>query len=188
VFHTNLKAELLSPPYATSNKPTIMTSPHDDMKEYKELYHSFTEAYINVHSITRDFYPVAKKFVEHTEPELSGYVEKGSYTPQQNQIAYQKLVQCINHFDDFTISANKLFGDLKTVLHKSDNFMTRVLDQKISADKAGSATPPQFYTALIPELNLLIACLKQIPERAANLEEKMKQLELDWKKNKEKIQ
>jgi len=167
-----------------------MTSPRDDIKEYNELYHSFTEAYINVHTLTRDFYPEAKKFVERTDPELAMFAEKlaPSIASSGEPMAYQKLVQYINHFDDFTIAANKLFGDLKLVLHRSDEFMTRLLDLKMRLSKTEKENPTQVYVELIPELNELILLLKQIPHRATKLEDKMKNLETDWQKTKQSLQ
>ena len=167
-----------------------MTSPRDEIKEYNELYHCFTEAYFNAHSLTRDFYPQAKKFVESTDPELALFAEKLSLNAGtgEERSAYQRLVQFLNHFDDFTMMANKLFGDLRLVLRKSDDFMTRLLDLKMKSNKAEKENPSELYISLIPELNELITALKQIPDKAVKLEERMKHLESDWQKTKEKIQ
>ena len=167
-----------------------MTSPQDDIKEYNELYHSFTEAYINVHSLTRDFYPQAKKFVEGIDPELAVFAKKlsGEANKASEPFAYQSLVQYMNHFDDFTLMANKLFSDLKIVLQRSDDFMTRLLDLKMNLNKIEKGTPEELYIGLIPELNELLTALKQIPDRATQLEDRMKHLESDWQKTKEKIQ
>ena len=84
--------------------------------------------------------------------------------------------------------ANKLFGDLRLVLRKSDDFMTRLLDLKMKSNKAEKENPSELYISLIPELNELITALKQIPDKAVKLEERMKHLESDWQKTKEKIQ
>jgi hypothetical protein len=166
-----------------------MTSPRDDIKEYNELYHSFTEAYINVHSITRDFYPQAKRFVEGVDPELAVFAEKLSpnASTEAGPVAYQRLVKYMNHFDDFTLAANKLFADLKKVLHNSDDFMTRLLDLKMNSAKAEKDPLPELYAGLIPELKELITALQLIPDRAAKLEATMKHLENDWQKTKEII-
>src|ERR1700722_4280560 len=101
-----------------------MQSPQQHHTEYNSLYHDFTEAYTSVHSLTRDFYPRAKKFVEHTEPELTKFVDKVSRSESDKggPLAYQNLVLYMNHFDDFTLMANKLFADLKVLLERSDKF------------------------------------------------------------------
>jgi len=166
-----------------------MTSAGDQYKQYTSLYHDFTEAYTHAHSLTREFYPQAKKFVEHIEPELTNYIEKISHgkSEQGGSYSYQKLLHYMNRFDDFTLMANKLFIDLKMGLEKSDNFMTRVIDIKLSKSHINNNPSDQLFIALMPELNELIADLKHFPERANNLETKMKKLESDWQKTKEKI-
>ena len=166
-----------------------MTSPQDHYKQYSNLYHDFTEAYTNVHSLTREFYPQAKRFVEHTEPELIRYVDKISHNQsyQGGPFAFEKLVHYMNHFDDFTLMANNLFTDLKTVLEKSDRFMNRLIDIKLKLPKTGSENSDKYYEELMPELTELVTGLKQMPERANGLENKMRKLETDWKKTKEKI-
>ena len=167
-----------------------MTSPRDDIKEYNELYHTFTESYINVHSIARDFYPEAKRFVERVDPELAIFAVKLS--PDSSiasaQPFHQKLVQYMNHFDDFTVMANKLFADLKKVLNSSDDFMTRLLDMKMNSNKAEKGPPPELYVSLIPELRKLIIALQLIPDRAIKLETRMKNLENDWQETKVNMQ
>jgi hypothetical protein len=165
-----------------------MLPAREQYKQYTALYHDFTEAYTNVHSLSREFYPMAKRFVEDTEPELTGFVEKISrgQAAQSGSYSYQNLVNYMNHFDDFTLDANVLFTDLKLLLGKSDNFMTRVIDLKLS-HKNDDDNSLQYFMALMPELSDLITGLKQIPERANSLEEKMKRLENEWSKTKEKI-
>ena len=167
-----------------------MTSPHLQNKDYNSLYHDFTEAYTNVHSLTRDFYPQAKKFVEHTEPELTRFVEKISHseTEKGGPQAYQKLLHYMNHFDDFTLMANKLFGDLKVLLERSDRFMNRMLDLKMSHPDFKINDAESCYKELLPELDELEAGLQQMPERATGLVVKMKTLETDWQKTKAKME
>jgi len=175
--------------FATISKANVMISPRDQYKQYTALYHDFTEAYTNVHSLSREFYPKAKNFVEHTEPELTRFVEKISRSQgnQGGSYSYQKLMNYLNHFDDFTLTANKLFTDLKLLLGKSDNFMTRVISIKLNHTSDYEEGSLPHYMELMPELNELIADLKRIPERTANMEAKMKKLENDWIKTKEKI-
>ena len=163
-----------------------MVAPHQ--KDYNSLYHDFTEAYTNVHSLSREFYPQAKRFVEHTEPELTHFVQKISHSESDKggPFAYQKLVLYMNHFDDFTLMANKLFADLKIMLERSDRFMNRLLDIKMSQHNSNNETG-KCYPELVSELDELVSGLKQMPERATGLVVKMKKLETDWKKTKEKI-
>jgi hypothetical protein len=167
-----------------------MISPHQSSKNYNALYHDFTEAYTSVHSLTREFYPMAKKFVEHTEPELSRIVQKISHeeSDRGGPLAYQNLVIYMNHFDDFTLMANKLFADLKILLERSDKFMNRMIDLKMKQPDWNITEAEKCYKELIPELGDLVEGLKQMPERANGLVAKMKKLEIDWKKTKEKIQ
>ncbi len=167
-----------------------MITPHPTSKNYNSLYRDFTEAYTSVHSLTREFYPMAKRFVEHTEPELNRIVQKISHeeSDKGGPLAYQNLVLYMNHFDDFTLMANKLFADLKSLLERSDKFMNRMLDLKLSQPDWNIADAEKYYNELIPELGELVDGLKQMPERAAGLAVKMKKLETDWKKTKEKIQ
>ena len=166
-----------------------MMAPQTNTKDYNSLYHDFTEAYTNVHSLSREFYPQAKRFVEHTEPELNHFVQKISHSESEKggPFAYQKLVTYMNHFDDFTLMANKLFADLKAMLDRSDRFMNRLLDIKMNTESKHNDTGKN-YPELVPELDELVIGLKQMPERATGLVVKMKKLEADWKKTKEKIQ
>lgn len=166
-----------------------MASPHEDLRDYNSLYHDFTEAYTSVYGLSREFYPQAKRFVEHTEPELTMIVTKISHSENDKggPFAYQKLVLYMNNFDDFTLMANKLFADLKVLLEKSDKFMTRLLDIKMNIKSKTNDDARQRYSELIPELDELVNGLKQMPERASGLVMKMKKLETDWEKTKEKI-
>ena len=166
-----------------------MITSRDQYRHYTALYHDFTEAYNNAQSLTREFYPQAKKFVEHTEPELTRFMKKISSGAgdQGSSYAYQKLIHYVNHFDDFTLSANKLFTDLKQAIEKSDHFMNRLIELKLKHKTETGETPENIYTDLLPELEELTSGLKQIPERAGILDVKMKKLENDWTKTKEKI-
>ena len=166
-----------------------MISPQPTSKNYNSLYHDFTEAYTNVHSLTREFYPMAKRFVEHTEPELNRIVQKISNeeSEQGGPMAYEKLVLYMNHFDDFTLMANKLFADLKVLLERSDKFMNRMIDLKINQPEWNVTDPEKCYQELIPELGQLVEGLKEMPDRATGLVTKMKKLETDWKKTRDKI-
>lgn len=160
-------------------------------KDYNALYHDFTEAYTSVYSLSREFYPQAKKFVEHTEPELSSFVDKISNAENEKggPIAYQKLVLYMNHFDDFTLMANRLFADLKSVLERSDKFMNRLIELKMSMEsKPNDGLSEKNYNELLPELDELVNGLKKMPERATQLALKMKKLEVDWNTTKAKIQ
>ena len=167
----------------------MIASPQTTTKDYNALYHDFTEAYTSVHSLSGEFYPRAKKFVEHTEPELTSLVHKISHSESEKggPFAYQKLVAYMNHFDDFTLMANKLFADLKVMLERSDRFMNHLLDLKMNQKYNGgdlSDSNPE----LVSELDELVSGLKQMPERATGLVVKMKKLEAEWIKTKEKIQ
>jgi hypothetical protein len=124
-----------------------MISPNKAPKEYNSLYHDFTEAYTSVHSLTRDFYPQAKRFVEHTEPELNRIVEKISHTESDRggPLAYHNLVHYMNHFDDFTLMANRLFADLKTLLERSDKFMNHILELKVSQPEGNISDAEKRY-------------------------------------------
>jgi len=189
VYDTPQKAELLKPLCATMYKPNYMTSPVDQYKRYNALYHDFTDAYTNVHSLVGDFCPMIKKFVEQTEPELTRHIENISETMgnEGKPYSYHKLVNYMTHFDDFTLTANKLFVDLRGALQQSDDFMTRLIDLKMNLKKTGDDGSYAPFIALMPELNELITALKPIPERAVALETKKKKLESDWQITKEKI-
>jgi hypothetical protein len=167
-----------------------MITPYQETKNYNTLYHDFTEAYTNVHSLTRDFYPQAKRFVEHTEPELNRIVQKISHTESDSggPMAYQNLVLYMNHFDDFTLMANKLFADLKKLLERSDKYMNHMLDLKMSQPNWNINDAESCYKELLPELGELVEGLREMPIRATGLLTKMKKLESEWKKTKEKIQ
>jgi hypothetical protein len=166
-----------------------MTPPKEEIKQYSSLYHDFTEAYTNVHVLTREFYPVAKKFVESTEPEINRYVKKISEpnSTGASPRSYQMLLHYMNHFDDFTLNANKLFRELQLVLDKSDGFMIKVLDikQKMNEQERNEVKEP--LLDLMPELNELLTSLKMMPGKAEELETRMRKLQADWNKTKEKF-
>ena len=163
-----------------------MIPPQDELKQYSMLYHDFTRAYTNVRLLTRDFYPEAQRFVESTEPELTKYVEKLDKC-YEKRIDYQKLVIYLKHFDEFKVLVNRVLGDLKTALDKGDRFMTRLFELKLALEKKDGEDPNLLYVQLMPELNELVKDLRQIQERAACLEMKMRKLENDWDRAKEKF-
>jgi len=162
--------------------------PSDQDRLYQSLYNDFTVAYVNVHVVRREFYPLAKKLVERTEPELNTYLEKvsGGANQQTNFEAHEQLVRYMGQFDDFTLIANRMFSDLQMMLDKSDAYMNKMLERKTNPNKPAD-DPTVFYKELMPELDQLVNGLKQISERAALLESKMQKLETEWEKTKEKI-
>ena len=162
-----------------------MIPPDDELRQYNSLYHDFTRAYTDVRSLNRGFYPEALKFVEHTEPELARYVKK--LHTRENDLDYQKLSIYLEHFDNFTLLVNKLLVDLKAAMDKSDRFMTRLFELRISTENKEGEDPNLLYIQLMPELSELVTGLKQIPQRAACLEMKMHKLENDWEKAKQQL-
>jgi hypothetical protein len=165
-------------------KENTMLPPVEKMKQYHTLYHSFTEAYSNANQVKVDFYPQAKRFVDGIAPEIDKYLNnlsmaRGSATTPRS---YEMVMNYMHGFDDFTISANKLFTNLGRVLNESEQFMVRIIDLK--QNSSSTIIPGSFenYTNMIPELNDLLARLQQIPPHVDELHRQMTKLERDWKK------
>ncbi len=56
----NIKPNILAWVSLKNYKLLLMTQPVEPVKNYGTLYHDFTDAYIAVDQVTRDFYPQAK--------------------------------------------------------------------------------------------------------------------------------
>jgi len=163
-----------------------MPFPQEPNKQYNTLYHDFTQAYTHVHVLAVEFYPMAKKFVETTEPEIMRYMRKIS-SDQANDNFYHSLLTYTNQFDDFTLAANRLFRDVRSLLTQSDGFMNKMINLKEESQHAAPNELTANYPQLVPELTGLLGELKRVPERATEVESRLKKLERDWLKTKQKI-
>ncbi len=98
-----------------------------------------------------------------------------------NPKSYQMVLNYMSHFDDFTITANKLFSEIKTALQQSEDFMNKVLDLKQKSENT-SLNPVEEYEGLMPELTTLNSKLKHTLLQAGTVEKQMKNLQTDWGK------
>ncbi|MDB5285000.1 MAG: hypothetical protein JWO06_4075 [Bacteroidota bacterium] len=160
------------------------SSPGELSKQYGVLYHNFTEAYANVDQITRDFYPITKRFIEGIEPEINTYMSKMSEDESlSGPKSHQALLKYMNHFDDFILKANGVFSEVKKILDNSNHFLTKV----VAIKSANSDLLEDKQLPLILELKLLLDHLVKINEQVMILDNERKRLETSWHRTKVKL-
>jgi hypothetical protein len=155
------------------------------MQTSESTYADFKEACIQANQVTQDLYKSAKKFVETVEPEINQCVKNISVYKSGPPYSYEAVFSYMSHFDDFALSANKLFTEAKKVLEQSENCMQRISSVKNGTGETAGGSAEEDYL-LSSEISELFKQLKILPLRTQDLEKEMKKLENNWKRTREK--
>jgi hypothetical protein len=154
------------------------------MQTSESTFADFKEACMHANQVTKELYQSAKKFVDTVEPEINQCVKKISVYKSGPPYSYESVFSYMNHFDDFTLSANRLFTEAKKVLEQSENCMQRVTSVKNGTGET-AADKPEEDVLLSNEISELFKQLKTLPLRTLDLQKEMKKLESNWKKTRE---
>lgn len=154
-------------------------------QQHQMLYHDFTDAYTHLYQMSKELYPAARRFVEKTEPEISQFMARAVASAAPASGA--DISRYISNFDDFTISANKVFGEINNIIKKSETLINRKLD----IQKGETTSDPREEASLIDLMAEYTAALEQLRKTQTatdELEKSFRLLTQQWIKLKAKFQ
>jgi hypothetical protein len=151
-----------------------MITPGNINQPYKTLYHDFTDAYTHLYQMSKDLYPAARRFVEKNGPEISHHLSKLSIS--RTSPTGMDISHYIASFDDFTIAANRVFGEMNAVIMQSEKLISRKLETKKGENQPGN------YHEFAAELEEALAKLRKTQESSDELERNLTALKKQWDK------
>jgi hypothetical protein len=146
------------------------------------LYKNFSEARLSISNLAVEIYPLTRQFIDTVEPELNLALEKMSANKQDPLLAdtYFDVAQYMNTFDDFIVSANRLFTDMKQTIDISASVAVKIPDA-LTTDAVASTSD------IAPELRRLTKDMTVLLERSGELKRTISRLKSNWAKTRQKL-